>query len=142
VADVYGASPHIGRGGGSWYTGSAGWWYRVAIESVLGIQADIDLYTDAEVSTRPEMYQCAGDDARGCIFRAKYAGPGLFDYGASSGSTYLGSNITTTSIVFPASYGILVDAGETVHVHLDVRNNSLIDQKVDQDARLYYVPID
>lgn len=52
------------------------------------------------------------------------------------------SNITTTSIVFPASYGILVDAGETVHVHLDVRNNSLIDQKVDQDARLYYVPID
>jgi cyclic beta-1,2-glucan synthetase len=37
AADVYGASPHLGRGGWSWYTGSAGWWYRVALESVLGI---------------------------------------------------------------------------------------------------------
>lgn len=37
AADVYGAPPHVGRGGWSWYTGSAGWWYRVALESVLGI---------------------------------------------------------------------------------------------------------
>ncbi|MBK1723819.1 GH36-type glycosyl hydrolase domain-containing protein [Thiocystis violacea] len=40
AADVYGATPHIGRGGWSWYTGSAGWWYRVALESVLGIQVE------------------------------------------------------------------------------------------------------
>ncbi len=38
AADVYGAAPHMGRGGWSWYTGSAGWWYRAALESVLGIQ--------------------------------------------------------------------------------------------------------
>lgn len=37
AADIYGAPPHVGRGGWSWYTGSAGWWYRVALESVLGI---------------------------------------------------------------------------------------------------------
>jgi cyclic beta-1,2-glucan synthetase len=37
AADVYGAEPHIGRGGWSWYTGSAGWWARVALEAVLGI---------------------------------------------------------------------------------------------------------
>ena len=37
VADVYGEPPHVGRGGWSWYTGSAGWLYRVALESVLGI---------------------------------------------------------------------------------------------------------
>jgi cyclic beta-1,2-glucan synthetase len=37
AADVYGTPPHVGRGGWSWYTGSAGWWYRVALESVLGI---------------------------------------------------------------------------------------------------------
>jgi len=36
AADVYGAEPHIGRGGWTWYTGSAGWLYRVAVESVLG----------------------------------------------------------------------------------------------------------
>ncbi|HYQ91535.1 MAG TPA: glycosyl transferase, partial [Candidatus Competibacteraceae bacterium] len=38
AADVYGADPHVGRGGWTWYTGSAGWYYRVALESVLGIE--------------------------------------------------------------------------------------------------------
>src|SRR6185295_2301922 len=37
VADIYGTPPHVGRGGWTWYTGSAGWMYRVALESVLGL---------------------------------------------------------------------------------------------------------
>jgi cyclic beta-1,2-glucan synthetase len=37
AADVYGEAPHVGRGGWTWYTGSAGWMLRVAIESVLGV---------------------------------------------------------------------------------------------------------
>ena len=37
-ADVYGAPPHTGRGGWTWYTGSAGWLYRVAVEAILGFQ--------------------------------------------------------------------------------------------------------
>jgi cellobiose phosphorylase len=40
--DVYGAPPHTGRGGWSWYTGSAGWLYRVAIEAILGIRVARD----------------------------------------------------------------------------------------------------
>ena len=36
AADVYGVVPHTGRGGWTWYTGSAGWLYRVAIEAMLG----------------------------------------------------------------------------------------------------------
>jgi cellobiose phosphorylase len=36
--DVYGAPPHTGRGGWTWYTGSAGWLYRVALEAILGIR--------------------------------------------------------------------------------------------------------
>ncbi|NTV75713.1 MAG: hypothetical protein HGA66_16100 [Holophaga sp.] len=36
AADVYGVAPHTGRGGWTWYTGSAGWMYRVAVEDVLG----------------------------------------------------------------------------------------------------------
>jgi cellobiose phosphorylase len=36
-ADIYGAAPHTGRGGWTWYTGSAGWLYRVALEAILGI---------------------------------------------------------------------------------------------------------
>ena len=38
AADVYGVEPHTGRGGWSWYTGSAGWMYRLAVESLLGVQ--------------------------------------------------------------------------------------------------------
>jgi len=37
AADVYGVEPHVGRGGWTWYTGSSGWVYRVALESVLGV---------------------------------------------------------------------------------------------------------
>jgi cellobiose phosphorylase len=40
AADVYGVPPHVGRGGWSWYTGSAAWMYRVAIESLLGFRLE------------------------------------------------------------------------------------------------------
>jgi cyclic beta-1,2-glucan synthetase len=38
VADVYSQPPHVGRGGWSWYTGSAGWMQRVGVESLLGVR--------------------------------------------------------------------------------------------------------
>ena len=38
TADVYAVPPHVGRGGWSWYTGSAGWMYRLLLESLLGVQ--------------------------------------------------------------------------------------------------------
>ena len=37
-ADVYSVAPHIGRGGWTWYTGSAAWLYRAGLEAVLGFQ--------------------------------------------------------------------------------------------------------
>ncbi len=37
-ADVYSAPAHVGRGGWTWYTGSAGWMYRTAAEGILGIK--------------------------------------------------------------------------------------------------------
>jgi cyclic beta-1,2-glucan synthetase len=40
AADVYSVAPHIGRGGWTWYTGSAGWMYRVATEAVLGLKME------------------------------------------------------------------------------------------------------
>jgi cyclic beta-1,2-glucan synthetase len=42
AADVYAVPPHTGRGGWTWYTGSAGWMYRLIIESLLGIHLEID----------------------------------------------------------------------------------------------------
>ncbi|WP_425512398.1 GH36-type glycosyl hydrolase domain-containing protein, partial [Xanthomonas translucens] len=42
AADVYGVAPHVGRGGWTWYTGSAGWMYRLLVESLLGLQREGD----------------------------------------------------------------------------------------------------
>lgn len=38
VADVYSVAPYVGRGGWTWYTGSASWMYRLGIEMLLGLQ--------------------------------------------------------------------------------------------------------
>ena len=37
-ADVYATPPHVGRGGWTWYTGSAGWMYRAGLEWILGFR--------------------------------------------------------------------------------------------------------
>lgn len=42
AADVYGVFPHTGRGGWTWYTGSAGWMYVLIVESFLGLKRDGD----------------------------------------------------------------------------------------------------
>jgi cyclic beta-1,2-glucan synthetase len=42
VGDVYAVPPHTGRGGWTWYTGSAGWMYRAALEYILGFKLSGD----------------------------------------------------------------------------------------------------
>ncbi|MDQ2962044.1 MAG: cyclic beta 1-2 glucan synthetase [Pseudomonadota bacterium] len=42
AADVYALAPHTGRGGWTWYTGSAGWMYRLIVESLLGLRLQGD----------------------------------------------------------------------------------------------------
>jgi cellobiose phosphorylase len=42
AADVYSSPQHLGRGGWTWYTGSAGWFYRVVLEDVLGFRRQGD----------------------------------------------------------------------------------------------------
>ena len=38
AADIYTATGHQGRGGWTWYTGSASWYYRLILEKILGFQ--------------------------------------------------------------------------------------------------------
>ncbi len=42
AADLYNVNPHVGRGGWTWYTGSAAWLYRVGMESILGLYKEGD----------------------------------------------------------------------------------------------------
>eukprot|EP01133_Synstelium_polycarpum_P028909 gene28909-35233_t len=52
AADVYSVDPMRGRGGWTWYTGSAGWLYRVATEGILGISRGNDrLFVDPALPT-------------------------------------------------------------------------------------------
>ena len=56
--DVYAHPTHTGRGGWTWYTGSAGWMYRVAIESMLGLRRH-----GSEFSVKPCIPSCWPDYA-------------------------------------------------------------------------------
>lgn len=48
AADVYAMAPHVGRGGWTWYTGSAGWMQRLIVESLLGLDVQ-----DNQLSIKP-----------------------------------------------------------------------------------------
>lgn len=37
---MYALAPHAGRGGWTWYTGSAGWMYRCIVDSLLGLRVE------------------------------------------------------------------------------------------------------
>nr|WP_211253961.1 glucoamylase family protein [Pelobacter seleniigenes] len=41
-ADIYAVPPHTGRGGWTWYTGAAGWMYRLSVETLLGLHLEVD----------------------------------------------------------------------------------------------------
>ena len=58
AADVYALAPHIGRGGWTWYTGSAGWMYRLIVESLLGLRLEVDkLYIEPCLPADWETYK-------------------------------------------------------------------------------------
>ena len=85
AADVYSVEPHVGRGGWTWYTGSAGWMWRVAVESVLGLRREAEALclTPRVPDDWPGYTLRYRTDARGTVYlvRVERDGPG----GATSG---------------------------------------------------------
>jgi cellobiose phosphorylase len=67
AADVYAVAPHIGRGGWTWYTGSAGWLYRLIVESLLGLRL-----TAEQNSSRLHFAPCLPADWHGFRLRYRY----------------------------------------------------------------------
>lgn len=77
AADVYGVPPHVGRGGWTWYTGSAAWLYRAALETILGFTRMGDSLTfdprippqwpgfQVEYRHGPTVYRCQVDNPNG-----------------------------------------------------------------------------
>jgi cyclic beta-1,2-glucan synthetase len=59
AADVYGQEPHTGRGGWTWYTGSAGWMYRLLVEELLGLRLrDGRLLVEPVLVTGSKGFHC------------------------------------------------------------------------------------
>ena len=63
TADVYALEPHVGRGGWSWYTGSAGWTYRLILESLLGLRREAD---------QLHLNPCLPPEWPGCTIHYRY----------------------------------------------------------------------
>jgi len=63
AADVYAVAPHTGRGGWTWYTGSAAWMYRLIVESLLGLELEVD---------RLRIRPCLPADWKGFTMRYRY----------------------------------------------------------------------
>ncbi|RPH92098.1 MAG: cyclic beta 1-2 glucan synthetase, partial [Lysobacterales bacterium] len=63
AADVYALAPHTGRGGWSWYTGSAGWLYRLLLASLLGLRLEGKVL---------HVASCLPADWPGCTIRYRY----------------------------------------------------------------------
>ncbi|MEP6743651.1 MAG: glucoamylase family protein [bacterium] len=84
VGDVYAVPPHTGRGGWTWYTGSAGWMYRAGLESILGFKLEgarlrIDpcvprWWREFEITYRRE----------GTVYRIKVENPLAISHGVAS----------------------------------------------------------
>jgi cellobiose phosphorylase len=65
AADVYARAPHTGRGGWTWYTGSAGWMYRLIVESLLGVTLE---------NGRLRLAPCLPGEWTGFTVRYRYRG--------------------------------------------------------------------
>ena len=79
AADVYALPPHTGRGGWTWYTGSAGWMYRLMVESLLGVKREAD---------KLRLAPCLPVDWPGFKLRYRY-GETFYSIAVSRGDTLL-----------------------------------------------------
>jgi cyclic beta-1,2-glucan synthetase len=78
AADVYGAPPHEGRAGWTWYTGSAGWFLRVALESILGVQLERGKHLRINPAISSEWPECKvryRADSAGTIYEVVIRNP-------------------------------------------------------------------
>jgi cyclic beta-1,2-glucan synthetase len=66
AADVYSEAPHAGRGGWTWYTGSAGWLYRAGLEWILGFRLR---------ENRLTLSPCVPSSWPGFTLRYRHRGP-------------------------------------------------------------------
>jgi len=113
AADVYALAPHTGRGGWSWYTGSAGWMYRLYVESLLGVIRE---------PGRLRFAPCLPPDWTACSIRYRFgATTYLIALRQAPGAEGIGATTVTLDDVVQADRSVvLVDDGGEHHVVVDI----------------------
>jgi cellobiose phosphorylase len=107
AGDVYAASGHAGRGGWTWYTGSASWMFQLIVEHLLGIKRRADqLHFEPCVPATWEIWKV---DYR-------YRATGYHLHFTQSGASALLPSIVLDGIIQPEKFLLLVDDGKSHEV--------------------------
>jgi cellobiose phosphorylase len=110
--DVYSQPPHVGRGGWTWYTGSAAWLYRVGLEQILGFRKRGDRLRLAPC-VRPDWQKFEITYLHGTtVFRIICDNPHRLEHGSSQ--------IWLDGVVQPSDEIRLVDDGGTHEVRVEL----------------------
>jgi len=108
AADVYAVEPHVGRGGWTWYTGSAGWMYRLIVESLLGVSR-----RGAELTLTP----CIPRDWPS--YRIDYRfGSALYRIEITRSAATTTSSVTIDGVANDDNIIALIDDGNEHRVHI------------------------
>jgi len=107
TADVYAVEPHVGRGGWSWYTGSAGWMYRLVVESLLGLRLEGETM---------RLAPCLPADWPGVRINYRYRAT-MYQIDVSQASTVENGKTDLLSVTVDG----VVQAGKVIHLIDDQR---------------------
>jgi len=111
-ADIYSTKPHVGRGGWTWYTGSAGWLQRAGVESLLGLRLHgASLRIDPCIPKSWRQFE-ADVKYRSARYKVLVENPGGANRGVVSGEVD-GVELTERPLRVP-----LVDDGSIHHVRV------------------------
>ncbi|HEX7332649.1 MAG TPA: glucoamylase family protein [Pyrinomonadaceae bacterium] len=127
VGDVYAVPPHNGRGGWTWYTGSAGWMYRAGLESILGFKLQNDrLEINPSVPRWWREFEITYRRGR-TVYRIKVENP----LGVSRGVV----NVEVDGVAQPGEAITLVDDEKTHNVRVVMGEPVKTEESVAQQAQ-------
>ena len=131
AADVYTQPPHTGRGGWSWYTGSAGWIYRAALEYILGVKKEGDSLIIAPCIPRSWPGFEVTYKFQNTTYKIKVTNPNSVSRGVLS--------CTSDDVTVPllSSSGVrvsLADTGGTKKVHVTMGASTAAEAQVPANA--------
>ncbi|MBP9926129.1 MAG: cyclic beta 1-2 glucan synthetase [Cyclobacteriaceae bacterium] len=108
AADVYAGTQHAGRGGWTWYTGSAGWLYRLIIESFLGVEQQGD---------KLKVNPCIPEEWKSFKVRFRYKET-VYDIEVTQTKTAEEMSITVDDVKQKENWIPLMDDGVAHHVQI------------------------